>query len=400
MDYNTLLAFMAVLPAAVLIFIVYKMDKVEKEPIGLLAFVFLMGLLTTISAFILETIGGLILTPLFGGESNIIYSLLFYFLVVAGAEEGGKYFVLKKSTWNNPNLNYSYDGIIYSVCASLGFATLENILYVFQYGFGVAIMRALLSVPGHCIFGVFMGVYYGLAKGNEIRGNFKGRDINLKKAFWIPVALHGTYDFCLTSGQNLQIFFLVFIALEIFMVVRAIKLVRLMSHTDSPFIPMQAGAMPIGQPYMQGGMQPQFMQGQQSQQFMQGQQVPQYMQGQQAPQYTQGQAMQQAYMQGGMQPQYMQGQQSQQFMQGQQAQQFMQGQQAPQYVQGQAMQQPYMQAQGTPQQFAQAQPAQPQAPVTEQLGGSGEAIPEIVLQNEPLDDGLTNPNPVFTSDQL
>ncbi|MBR4832089.1 MAG: PrsW family intramembrane metalloprotease [Butyrivibrio sp.] len=327
MDYNTLLAFMAVLPAAVLIFIVYKMDKVEKEPIGLLAFVFLMGLLTTISAFILETIGGLILTPLFGGESNIIYSFLFYFLVVAGAEEGGKYFVLKKSTWNNPNLNYSYDGIIYSVCASLGFATLENILYVFQYGFGVAIMRALLSVPGHCIFGVFMGVYYGLAKGNEIRGNFKGRDINLKKAFWIPVALHGTYDFCLTSGQNLQIFFLVFIALEIFMVVRAIKLVRLMSHTDSPFIPMQAGAMPMGQPYMQGGMQPQFMQ-------------------------------------------------------------------------GQAMQQPYMQAQGTPQQFAQAQPAQPQAPVTEQLGGSGEAIPEIVLQNEPLDDGLTNPNPVFTSDQL
>lgn len=354
MDYNTLLAFVAVLPAAVLIFIVYKMDKVEKEPIGLLAFVFLMGLLTTISAFILETIGGLILTPLFGGESNIIYSLLFYFLVVAGAEEGGKYFVLKKSTWNNPNLNYSYDGIIYSVCASLGFATLENILYVFQYGFGVAIMRALLSVPGHCIFGVFMGVYYGLAKGNEIRGNFKGRDINLKKAFWIPVALHGTYDFCLTSGQNLQIFFLVFIALEIFMVVRAIKLVRLMSHTDSPFIPMQAGAMPMGQSYMQGGMQPQFIQGQQSQQFMQGQQ----------------------------------------------AQQFMQGQQAPQYTQGQAMQQPYMQAQGTPQQFAQAQPAQPQAPVTEQLGGSGEAIPEIVLQNEPLDDGLTNPNPVFTSDQL
>ena len=235
------LALLAVLPAIVLLVVIYRADNIEKEPFSLMAKVFGLGALTTISAMILEEIGLYILSFFFY-TPNALYTFFEMFCVVALAEEAGKYFVLKKATWKNKEFNFSFDGIVYSVCASLGFATLENILYVFQGGFSTAIMRAITAVPGHCIFGIFMGIYYGIAKGCELRGDENGKKLNLKKALLVPIFLHGFYDF--SCSLEYDGMFLVFILLEIFMTVNAIKMVKKMSKEDKPLSPEVQMAAP------------------------------------------------------------------------------------------------------------------------------------------------------------
>ena len=87
-----------------------------------------------------------------------------YFGVVAFSEEGAKYFLLKRRTWNSAAFNCQFDGVVYAVFVSLGFALWENISYVLMYGLSTALVRAVTAVPGHACFGVFMGVWYGLAK--------------------------------------------------------------------------------------------------------------------------------------------------------------------------------------------------------------------------------------------
>ena len=72
-------------------------------------------------------------------------------------EEGSKFFFLYRFTWKDKAFNYRFDGIVYAVFVSLGFAALENVFYVFNYGTGVALQRALLTIPGHMSFAVYMG---------------------------------------------------------------------------------------------------------------------------------------------------------------------------------------------------------------------------------------------------
>ena len=92
----------------------------------------------------------------------MLYQIILYFVIVAIAEESSKYFFLKKRTWNNPEFNCQYDGVVYAVFVSLGFALWENINYVLSYGFSTAIVRAITAIPGHACFGVFMGVFLSL----------------------------------------------------------------------------------------------------------------------------------------------------------------------------------------------------------------------------------------------
>ena len=419
----TVLAFMAVLPAAVLLYVIYKADNVEKEPFGLMAFVFFLGVVSTISAMILETIGTGALDLAFRGDNtNLIYIFLMTFFVVGVAEEGGKFLALKLSTWKNKEFNFSFDGIVYSVCASLGFATLENILYVFEGGFSVAVMRAILSVPGHCIFGVFMGVYYGIAKGNELRGNMEAMKVNLRKAFWIPVAIHGFYDFCLMA--NLELALLAFIGLEIFMVVRAIKLVKLMSKTDTPLIPGVTAQEAINIRNMQAMQEANPAQVQAFQQAMAMQGAAQGMQAQPFANAQQPYANAQQPYANAQQP-YANAQQP--FVNAQQpyanAQQpYVNAQQSYTQTQGgynpvQNGAQPQYNAQAPVQNNAQPQYTQAvnannaqasadnnvqttvvdSTAVTEELFDSN---PDIIIQNEPLTDGLSNPDPTFTATDL
>lgn len=81
---------------------------------------------------------------------------------------------LHARTWRNPNFNYRFDGIVYAVFVSLGFAAFENIQYVLHYGLSVALPRAIFAVPGHMSFAVFMGLFYGRAKLYEAWGDGAG----------------------------------------------------------------------------------------------------------------------------------------------------------------------------------------------------------------------------------
>ena len=133
------------------------------------------------------------------------------FLAVALVEEACKRWVVLKFAWNHPAFDYRFDAVVYCVFSALGFAALENILYVAEYGFAVAVSRALLSVPGHCFFAVYMGIYLGQAKmaeramqryyielPDETPGQY------LRASLLVPALLHGFWDFSLSVGGGLM----------------------------------------------------------------------------------------------------------------------------------------------------------------------------------------------------
>ena len=153
----------AILPALLLLVYIYNQDTVDKEPPNLLFNLLLMGVVAALASIVLEQIGTTILNS-FVSPENPAYVIFLAFLVVAVVEEGTKFYLLHRRTWKNPNFNYRFDAIVYAVFVSLGFAAFENIGYVFGYGITVAPARALLAIPGHMSFAVFMGSLYGRAK--------------------------------------------------------------------------------------------------------------------------------------------------------------------------------------------------------------------------------------------
>lgn len=211
---------LSILPSIILFVVVWKGDRYEKEPPKLLAKLFLFGTLTTISAFIVEFLFGEVILG-FMNHQGILYALIDNFLIVALAEEAGKYIVLKKVTWNHPAFNYTFDAVVYAVSVSLGFATLENVLYIFGGGVVTAISRALFSVPGHFIYALYMGYYYGFARFCDAYNDDRLKKKYLKLAFWVPVLIHGFYDFCLSTEYG--IFILIFLIFEVVLTIFAIR---------------------------------------------------------------------------------------------------------------------------------------------------------------------------------
>jgi RsiW-degrading membrane proteinase PrsW (M82 family) len=222
----------AVLPAVFLMRYIYREDKIEKEPLMLLRSLLLWGVAAALVSSVLEYIGKGILSSLLD-INNPAYIIIWAFLIVAVIEEGTKFLFLKRRTWRDPNFNYRFDGIVYSVSISLGFAAFENINYVFGYGLAVAIPRAILAIPGHMGFAVFMGLFYGRAKLNEDNGNKKGEFANLWAGYLIAVLLHGFYDSCVMIGNAFStLLFTVFIVV---MYIVVIRLIKKESASDRPF---------------------------------------------------------------------------------------------------------------------------------------------------------------------
>ena len=191
--YNPILIAAAVLPAIALLVFVYREDRMEKEPWPLLLSLLAQGIVSTSLAVFTERLGIKLLSGILPSDSTV-YQVIFNFLVVGLSEEGFKYLLLKRRTWYSPAFNCQFDGVVYAVFVSLGFALWENIDYVVMYGFGTALVRAVTAVPGHACFGVFMGAWYGLAKRYENYGYAeKSRRCRLL-AVLLPTLLHGAYD--------------------------------------------------------------------------------------------------------------------------------------------------------------------------------------------------------------
>lgn len=227
----TIYTIAAVLPAIVLLRYIYRHDRIEKEPPVLLMQLLLQGVLSAFAAILLETVGMWILPGIVEEGTNLYYILL-SFLVIAVSEEGAKLFFLKRRSWWEPNFNYMFDGIVYAVFVSLGFAAFENIKYVFDYGLSVAFSRAFLAVPAHMAFAVFMGIFYGRAKCQMNRGNAAAAKSNLAAGFLTAVLLHGFYDACLMVGSSLSM--VIFIGFVVFMYFYVSRLVKAAAREDHP----------------------------------------------------------------------------------------------------------------------------------------------------------------------
>ena len=221
----------AVLPAIFLMRYVYRQDEIEREPMPLLVSLIGKGILAALAAIVLELLGQTVLDALVDPQ-NPVYVYLMAFLVVAAVEEGTKFFFLYRRTWHDPDFNYRFDAILYAVFVSLGFAAFENVKYVFSYGLSVALPRAILAVPGHMGFAVFMGIFYGRAKRCYDWGNDFGCKANLTLGYLFPVFLHGVYDTCCMLGTNKST--LVFVAFVLAMYLIVFRLIRRESRTDGP----------------------------------------------------------------------------------------------------------------------------------------------------------------------
>ena len=226
---NPILIAAAVIPAVFLLVHVYRADKLEKEPAPLLISLVLYGIAATFIALLLERFGSWLLGRYFP-ENSTPYNVLMYFGVVAFSEEGAKYFLLKRRTWNSAAFNCQFDGVVYAVFVSLGFALWENISYVLMYGLGTALVRAITAVPGHACFGAFMGAFYGLAKRYDNIGD-ADRCLRCRRfAVVIPVLLHGAYDYIATYEYDGYAWF--FVAFVAVLFLAAYRMIKKLSRDD------------------------------------------------------------------------------------------------------------------------------------------------------------------------
>ena len=192
--YHVLL-FLSVLPAALLIIFIYRQDKYQKEPFKSLCKAFFGGMLavvfTIVTVRIIDYTIGLI---------PYLNQTVFYdsFITAGIPEELCKFLIFMIFIWNDKNFDEYFDGIVYASFISLGFATVENIMYVMPGGIGTGIVRALFSVPGHFLFGVILGYFLSMAKFNSDK---KGRYIII--GLLIAMAAHGLFDWLLMFSDRI-----------------------------------------------------------------------------------------------------------------------------------------------------------------------------------------------------
>ena len=186
-----LIIFAALLPVGVLAFYIIRKDSLLPEPAGQLLKAFGAGLLTVPASFMISI-------PLMGlgfyvdAPETVVGGICTAFFGAAIPEEIAKFALLWLVLRRNPYFDERMDGIVYAVCVSLGFAALENLMYLFsnpESFVSVGVARAIFAVPGHFCFGILMGYYYSLAKFSEVD---KKRNMVLTLA--APILAHGVYD--------------------------------------------------------------------------------------------------------------------------------------------------------------------------------------------------------------
>ena len=204
---QVILFILAVLPIALICRYVYTKDS-EKEPTSLLVGLFVSGISSCLLVFIINIILELLI-PFFGYDTDQMSALelaIYIFIGVALVEEGCKWIFAKAIGFNNKNFDQPYDIIVYTTFISLGFAALENILYVMSYGIEAAILRSITSIPGHASFGIVMGYYLLLAK---LSLNNHNKNLNTYYYSWnIRLFLIFRKYFSLISFTNIIYFIL------------------------------------------------------------------------------------------------------------------------------------------------------------------------------------------------
>ena len=220
----------AIAPAVALFLFFYLRDKYRREPIGVMLVTFALGAASLVPA----AITSLSLQKLTGWRSStpsLVQALLGAMIIVGLVEEGAKFLVVRFYAYHLPEFDEPYDGIMYSVMAALGFATLENIIYILSNGAGTGVMRALLAMPSHAFDGVLMGYFLGEAKfaRNDRVGNWLSAI-----GFGLAVLAHGLYDFIVFALDQRPLMILSLLTMAVLFWVIFLKATRKLSE-QSPY---------------------------------------------------------------------------------------------------------------------------------------------------------------------
>lgn len=201
--YLQVFLLLALAPAIFLMVYVYRLDPIDKESPGLLWSLILRGVVAGLVSGLLEDVGMQAL-GLFSGldPSSAQFTVVSDFVVVGVVEEGAKYWLMGRKTWSNPEFNCRFDGVVYAVYTSLGFAGMENVMYGLTYGPGVLLGRAFMAIPAHMGFAVLFGVLYGQGKSLTARGHRVEAFLCVAVGYVLSVLLHGSYDSAAMVSTN------------------------------------------------------------------------------------------------------------------------------------------------------------------------------------------------------
>jgi RsiW-degrading membrane proteinase PrsW (M82 family) len=180
----------AIAPGVALLSYFYLKDKYETEPVMMVLRTFILGALLVFPVMVIQ----------YAVEHEGLFKFpwVHSFLLSGFLEEFLKWFILFYTVYQHVEFNERYDGIVYGASVSLGFATVENIFYLFAFGIHQAFLRALLPVSSHALFGVTMGYYLGKAKFSTR----KARKQWILLSLILPAVLHGVYDTILTISVH------------------------------------------------------------------------------------------------------------------------------------------------------------------------------------------------------
>ena len=218
---------LAIAPGIAICFYIYFKDKYEKEPIRLLVISFILGVLSVVPTLLLSELG----TYFFGFEptsSNLLFSLISCVIGIGLVEEFSKFIFVRYYAYKKDDFNEPFDGIVYCVMVSMGFATIENILYVAASGASTGWLRMFTAVPMHAVFAIVMGYYLGVQKSFGVK-------TAALQGLLLASLLHGVYDFVLMyPGIHPGLQLLGFLACLFFGFRFARKAIRL-HQESSPF---------------------------------------------------------------------------------------------------------------------------------------------------------------------
>ncbi len=212
----------SIAPGIALLSYFYLRDRYEIEPLHMVAKTFLFGILLVFPVMVLQ----------FGIQEEFDLGVFAKSFFIAGfIEEFFKWFIVYFTVYKHVEFDELYDGIVYAVAVSLGFATLENFIYLYSYGLEEALMRALLPVSSHALFGVIMG--YNLGKG-KFESKPTNQRIYMFYSVFLPFLLHGCYNFILYSSTHHYLWVIMpFMAILWFISMRRVRKAQMKSKAAS-----------------------------------------------------------------------------------------------------------------------------------------------------------------------
>lgn len=188
----------ALLPVIVLLSFIYHQDSMKTEPANELLKAFFYGIGSVFVSMLFSTPLTMIYNP---GTDTLWGCVYTSFMQAAVPEELAKLIMLGLFLRKCEAFDEHLDGIVYACCVGMGFAAVENIMYVFDdlsNWTAVAFIRAFLAVPAHFFFAVAMGYYYSLQHWDARRRTDPEASTHVQRYRWlmilVPVFLHGTYD--------------------------------------------------------------------------------------------------------------------------------------------------------------------------------------------------------------